>query len=48
MPANLTADYLAAEQTYKRSHTQEERVAALEQMLAALPKHKAQKKSKPS
>jgi len=44
MPANLTADYLAAEQTYKRSHTQEERVAALEQMLAALPKHKGTEK----
>ncbi|HEV2444368.1 MAG TPA: GTPase [Candidatus Sulfopaludibacter sp.] len=44
MPANLTADYLAAEQAYKQAHTQEERVAALEQMLATLPKHKGTEK----
>jgi len=44
MPANLTADYLAAEQAYKQAHTHEERVAALEQMLATLPKHKGTEK----
>jgi uncharacterized protein len=44
MPANLTADYLVAEQSYKHAHTQEERVAALEQMLATLPKHKGTEK----
>jgi ribosome-interacting GTPase 1 len=44
MAANLTADYLAAEQTYKQAHTHEEKVAALEQMLATLPKHKGTEK----
>ena len=44
MPANLTADYLAAEQAYKQAHTQGERVSALEQMLATLPKHKGTEK----
>ncbi len=39
MPANLTADYLAPEQAFKRAHTQEERITAREQMLATLPKH---------
>ena len=44
MPANLTPDYLAAEQAYKRAHTQQEKIAALEQMLATLPKHKGTEK----
>jgi ribosome-interacting GTPase 1 len=44
MPANLTADYLAAEQVYKQAQTHEERLAALEQMLATLPKHKGTEK----
>jgi ribosome-interacting GTPase 1 len=44
MPANLTADYLAAEQAYKHADTHEERLAALEQMLATLPKHKGTEK----
>ena len=44
VPANLTADYLAAEQTYKQARTHPERVAALEQMLATLPKHKGTEK----
>jgi ribosome-interacting GTPase 1 len=44
MPANLTADYLAAEQLYKRAQTHDERIAALEQMIAALPKHKGTEK----
>ncbi|HTP31114.1 MAG TPA: GTPase [Candidatus Acidoferrales bacterium] len=44
MPANLTPDYLAAEQAYKHAHTHEERVSGLEQMLAALPKHKGTEK----
>lgn len=44
MPANLTADYLAADQAYRQAHTQPEKVAALEQMLAALPKHKGTEK----
>jgi ribosome-interacting GTPase 1 len=44
MPANLTPDYLAAEQAYKRAETQQEKIAALEQMLATLPKHKGTEK----
>ncbi len=44
MPANLTADYLAAEQAYKQAETQAEKIAALEQMLATLPKHKGTEK----
>jgi ribosome-interacting GTPase 1 len=44
MPANLTADYLAAEQAYRHAHTQEEKIAALEHMLATLPKHKGTEK----
>ncbi len=44
MPANLTADYLAAEQAYKQADTQAEKIAALEQMLATLPKHKGTEK----
>ena len=44
MPANLTPDYLAAEQAYKHANTHDEKVAALEQMLATLPKHKGTEK----
>jgi hypothetical protein len=44
MPANLTPDYLAAEREYKSAHTHAEKVAALELMLATLPKHKGTEK----
>ena len=44
MPANLTPDYLAAERAYKAAETQQEKVAALEEMLATLPKHKGTEK----
>jgi len=44
MPANLTADYLAAEQAYQRAQTHQETIAALELMLATLPKHKGTEK----
>lgn len=44
MPANLTADYLSAEQAYKQAQTPQEKIAALEEMLAALPKHKGTEK----
>jgi hypothetical protein len=36
MPANLTSDYLAAEQAYQRAETHQEKIAALEQMLGTL------------
>jgi len=40
MPANLTPEYLAAEQAYREAKTDEERLACLERMLAVIPKHK--------
>ena len=44
MPANLTPDYLAAEQEYKSARTHQEKIAALERMLATVPKHKGTEK----
>ncbi|MBN1391242.1 MAG: TGS domain-containing protein [Sedimentisphaerales bacterium] len=40
MPANLTPDYYKAEQWYRQAATNEEKILALEQMLAVMPKHK--------
>ncbi len=40
MPANLTLQYLQAEERYKAATNDEEREAALELMIAQLPKHK--------
>ncbi len=44
MPANLTPEYLAAEEEYRRAQTREEKIAALERMLATIPKHKGTEK----
>lgn len=44
MPANLTAAYRTAEATFKAAVTREEKLAALEEMLRALPKHKGTEK----
>jgi ribosome-interacting GTPase 1 len=44
MPANLTPEYLDAEQEYKAARTHQERIAALERMLATVPKHKGTEK----
>lgn len=44
MPANLGPDYLAAEEKFRRAGTQIEKIAALEQMWALLPKHKGTEK----
>ena len=44
MPANLGPDYLAAEQEFRAAETAAERIAALEKMYAALPKHKGTEK----
>lgn len=44
MPANLTPQYLAAEQQFKEAKTPEEKLAALRQMLAVIPKHKGTEK----
>ena len=40
MPANLTPQYFEAEKRYKRAKTPQERIEALEEMLAVMPKHK--------
>lgn len=44
MPANLTPQYYAAEEAYKKAATREEKLAALEEMLATIPKHKGTEK----
>lgn len=44
MPANLTPQYLEAEQRYKEALTNEEKHAALKEMIALLPKHKGTEK----
>ncbi len=40
MPANLPPAYHAAEQRFRQARTPEEKIAALEEMLAIMPKHK--------
>ncbi len=44
MPANLTPEYEKAQQRLREAKTTEERIAALEQMLAVIPKHKGTEK----
>lgn len=44
MPANLTPDYREAEARYRQARTAEEKIAALEEMLARIPKHKGTEK----
>lgn len=40
MPANLTPQYYAAEDLYRKAQSTEERIRALQEMLAVIPKHK--------
>ena len=40
MPANLTPEYFKAEKWYKSATTNDEKILALERMLAVMPKHK--------
>ncbi len=40
MPANLTPQYLEAERRYRHATTPEEQLAALQEMMATIPKHK--------
>ncbi len=40
MPANLTPAYHAAEKRYRQANTAEEKLEALREMLAVMPKHK--------
>jgi ribosome-interacting GTPase 1 len=44
MTANLTPQYLAAEQRFKNAATTQERIEALEEMMATIPKHKGTEK----
>ncbi len=44
MPANLGPEYLKAEERYRQATTDEERLLALEEMLATIPKHKGTEK----
>lgn len=40
MPANLPPDYKAAEQRFREAKTVEDKIAALQEMMAIIPKHK--------
>ncbi len=44
MPANLTPEYREAEQRFREAQTPEEKLAALEDMLRTIPKHKGTEK----
>jgi len=44
VPANLTPQYHAAEEAFRRARTAEEKIAALQEMLAVIPKHKGTEK----
>jgi len=44
MPANLTPQYHMAEENYKKAASIDEKIAALEEMLAVIPKHKGTEK----
>jgi small GTP-binding protein len=44
MPANLTPEYREAERVFKEAATTPEKIAALEHMLAVIPKHKGTEK----
>lgn len=44
MPANLTPQYLKAEEEFRRARNSEEQVQCLEKMLVLLPKHKGTEK----
>lgn len=44
MPANLTPEYEKAEQRYRQAASDVDRLAALQEMLAAIPKHKGTEK----
>jgi len=40
MPANVTIEYVKAEEKYRNAKTREEKIEALEEMLSTIPKHK--------
>jgi hypothetical protein len=44
MPANLTPQYMEAEKRFKHAGSIEEKIAALEEMMATIPRHKGTEK----
>jgi ribosome-interacting GTPase 1 len=44
MPANLTPQYLEADRKFKEAKTTQEKIKALEEMMATIPKHKGTEK----
>jgi hypothetical protein len=44
MPANLTPDYLEAERRFKSAKATDEKIAAIEEMMATIPRHKGTEK----
>ncbi len=44
MPANVTPEYLAAEEEYQQAKSPKEKLKALEKMLSLIPKHKGTEK----
>lgn len=44
MPANLTPQYIEAEERFRRAKTDEEKLLCLEEMLSLIPKHKGTEK----
>ena len=44
MPANLTPQYIEAEKRFKQAQSVQERIDALEEMMATIPKHKGTEK----
>lgn len=44
MPLNLTPEYFEADRQYRQARTPEEKLAALQQMLRTIPKHKGTEK----
>src|SRR5215470_11958299 len=44
MPANLTPQYMEAERRFKQAASVEDKIAALEEMMAVMPKHKGTEK----
>jgi uncharacterized protein len=44
MPANLTPQYIEAERKFKEAKTSEDKMKALEEMMATIPKHKGTEK----
>src|SRR5262249_27920057 len=44
MPANLTPQYMDAEKRFKQAETVQDKIAALEEMMSTIPKHKGTEK----